>query len=73
MAGPKIAEESREEFGSPSLHFCGAVFFAGLFAGHFAGLTVSVSPARSPLKEPSGSDTEVQNKKAKDWGIACRH
>jgi len=44
MAGQK---SPREEFGSPSLDFCGAILFVGLFAGHFAGLSpVSFSPAK---------------------------
>jgi len=48
MAGQKLP---REEFGSPSLDFCGAILFAGLFAGHFAGLSpVGFSPAKSPAK-----------------------
>jgi len=29
----KIADASSEEFGSPILDFCGAIFLAGLFAG----------------------------------------
>jgi len=53
--GAKIAVASWEEFGSPSLDFCGATCFAGLFAGHFAGLSpASFSPASFSLaKNPA--------------------
>jgi len=51
MAGQKSPEASWKEFGSPSLDFCGAIFFVGLFAGRFAGLSpASFSPTKRHAK-----------------------
>jgi len=53
MAGQK-SPKRLEEFGSPSLDFGGAIFFAGLFAGHFAGLSpASLALQKAPREEPT--------------------
>jgi len=57
MAGQKSPKRAAvEEFGSPSLDFCGAIFYAGLFVGHFAGL----SP---PRKKSRQRNRELRNAK----------
>jgi len=51
-----------EEFGSPSLDFWGTIFFAGLSAGHFAG----ISPASVSPAKSSAKGTE-QDSRSNHW------